>query len=121
MPVLKVCRKCGAVWNSVEQFLSSNEIVPLGFQAHFSDGDKSVLLFQHNTLGCNTTLALPVGEFSGLIPGYDRTPNAFQSPSCRGICLTNNQLKPCDHPNCRNALVRGFVRKLLQEKQGAIE
>lgn len=117
MQSFKVCTKCGKVWQTREQFLELEELVPLGFQAHFLDGEKSILMFHHETAGCNTTLAIPLQEFVDLIPGYHETELAYGTDSCRAICLTDNDLMPCDHPNCKNALVRQFVQELAAKKE----
>lgn len=116
MKIFKACTKCGKVWKSCEDFLELKDLLPLGFQAHFLDGNKSVCLFQHQVPNCQTTLAVPVILFADVIPGFIQSDDALFSNSCRGICLTDNRLIPCDHPYCRNALVRRFVQKLVKKK-----
>lgn len=117
MHIFKKCRSCGKTWQTAEEFFTLKELTPLGFQAHFFDGSKSLLLFHHNTSTCQTTLAIPVKEIAYLIPGYSETEIAFLSEECPGLCLTDNRLEPCGHPTCRNSLVRNFVQELLDKKK----
>jgi hypothetical protein len=91
-------------------------LTPLGFQAHFLDGSKSILLFHHNNTDCNTTVAIPLYEVLDLIPNYFSRESAILSASCRGLCLTDSKLEPCDNAACRNSLVRQYIRSLYEKK-----
>ncbi|MFZ0391794.1 MAG: hypothetical protein WAN36_15140, partial [Calditrichia bacterium] len=96
----KKCMKCGKLWLNRDEFLDSDELVPVGFQAHFLDGDKSSLLFTHKLDDCNTTLGVPLALFSDLIPGFKDSPNLINSSVCPGLCLTDTDLTPCSKSQC---------------------
>ncbi len=117
MKKFKICQKCGKIWGSREEFLALDDLIPLGFQAHFLDGSKSVLLFEHEAANCGTTLAVAVTEMIDLFPEYNQMPVAVNTSECTGLCLTDNRLEPCGNSNCRNALVRKFVAELNERKR----
>lgn len=113
---IKICQGCGKIWETLDDFLKLEDLIPIGFQAHFLDGDKSILLFHHDRPNCGTTLAIPVTEFAHLIPDFYRWQVEVGTEQCEGHCLTTTDLEPCGHPYCRNALVRDFIQSLLRKK-----
>jgi len=117
MQIFKECGNCGTTWQTAEAFFSPEELTPLGFQAHFFDGSKSLLLFHHHTNECQTTLAIRIKDVAHLIPGYSETESVFLSEKCPELCLTDSHLEGCGHPNCRNSLVCDFVQELLEKKK----
>ncbi len=119
MDAFKICRSCGKIWESRDEFLKLDGLIPLGFQAHFLDGNKSILLFHHDAPNCQTTLAVPVMLFKDLIPGLMERETAFLTSECNGLCLTDNRLVSCGHPYCRNALIRQFAADLAARKKNS--
>ena len=70
MEPFKKCQKCGKVWERRDKFLEMDGLLPLGFQAHYSDGYKSIILFLHDIPECRTTLAIPIIKILDLIPRF---------------------------------------------------
>ncbi len=115
--MFKKCQKCGKIWGTRDEFLDLTDLNPLGFQAHFTDGSKSILFFTHMSENCGTTISIPVFEFLDFFPAYEEMPLDLNGPECDGLCLRDNRLQACSNPNCRNALVREFVQTLKEKKK----
>jgi hypothetical protein len=120
MEPFKKCNRCGKIWESRDKFLELDDLLPLGYQTHYSDGFKSVILFLHDVPECRTTLAIPITNILDLIPGFDLMENKMLSEKCRGLCLRDPSLEPCDNNNCRNTLVRNFIRDLYKKKKSIL-
>ena len=112
----KTCPKCLRVWETEADFLCLREIEILGFMANPLHPEKGALMFNHRVENCGTTLSIPIQEMKQLIGGYEDGENAWLSPDCDGHCLIDDSLKPCDHPNCWNAIVGDVFQKLLTNR-----
>jgi len=110
--VFKTCSGCLTVWETVEDFLFHQEIETLGFMANPLHPEKGAVIFNHQTENCGTILSVSIAELKQIIDGYEDGENAWLSPECDDHCLTDNSLKPCDHPQCKNAMVRDFLQRL---------
>ena len=39
------------------------------------------------------------------------------SEKCKGLCLQDPNLEPCENDDCRNSLVRNFIQDLYTKKK----
>jgi len=78
--------------------------------------EKGTVLFNHTAENCGTTLSIPIQQLESVINGYEDGEDAWLSPECDDHCLIDNSLKPCDHPHCRNSIVRNFLERLRRHK-----
>ena len=81
----KRCQNCGIEWQNRNLFLADPDVYPLGFQPHFNDDVKGIVIFHHQVSNCLTTMAIPLAEFFDLIPGFDSSKNFFQQKGCHQV------------------------------------
>ncbi|OFZ17952.1 MAG: hypothetical protein A2X94_08650 [Bdellovibrionales bacterium GWB1_55_8] len=107
----KSCSLCRANWADRTCFLADASVTLKGYQAHPTEPEKGLLVFQHDATGCGTSLAMPVSLFSDLYQGPRIRTLAYGSDDCEKRCLSNDDLEPCK-ANCSAAYVRELLRTI---------
>ena len=107
----KNCPNCAAVWDTRDQFLSSNDIELVGYQVSFTKLNNGLFLFNH--ISCGTTLSLRVGVFDDLFQGKKYDKPLTGSEACPGYCLYHGELERCP-AQCECAYVRDVMQLIRQ-------
>ncbi|OGV62447.1 MAG: hypothetical protein A3K19_33355 [Lentisphaerae bacterium RIFOXYB12_FULL_65_16] len=106
---LKVCPKCGTLWQDRNALLDDPCIGVIGYQPNFDDLEAGFFLFNHNAPACGTTFAIAAGQFTDLYHGPIFKERLTGTPQCPGHCLHEDDLEPC--PNrCECAYVRAVLQ-----------
>jgi len=105
----KKCTTCYHIWNDRDAFLSDPNLMLVGYQVNFKVLEAGLLLFQHDVVGCQTTLALRAIQFTDLYDGPVFTERKTGSEECPTYCLYEEELGKCT-ATCECA----FVREVLQ-------
>jgi hypothetical protein len=103
------CTGCKRTWRDRGEFLGDPEIALVGYQVNFSYLEAGYFLFNHLRAACQTTLAMPVEQFTDLYEGPVFAERATGSKDCPGHCVRESRLDPCP-TKCECA----FVREILQ-------
>lgn len=103
------CNSCGKEWVTREAFLSDPEVELIGYQSTFRALAAGLFLFNHLAEDCQTTLAVPAGEFFDLYEGPLFEGRLAGSKECPAYCLNHSELSRCP-ARCECA----FVREVLQ-------
>ncbi|HHE54590.1 MAG TPA: hypothetical protein ENL21_02330 [Caldithrix abyssi] len=111
----KKCSLCGKVWKERGKFLSDPAVLLIGYQAHFKYPDKGLILFEHHTADCGTSMAIRVGEFEDLYDGEHYDELLFGTDDCPGYCLDEYNFKKCEN-RCRVAFAREIVNLIHNKK-----
>jgi len=111
----KKCANCRKVWKERNKFLSDPYVLLLGYQAHFKDPDKGLILFSHHTDDCGTTFSIRVGEFEDLYDGKRYDELFFGTDDCPGYCLQEQNFQRCEN-RCRVAFAREIVHLIYKKK-----
>jgi hypothetical protein len=105
----KECPNCRFAWTSRDKFLADPTLALSGYQANLSSLDEGLFLFQHNTDGCGTCLAVETLRFKDLYEGPVFQKRLTGSEECPRFCFRTEALDPCPGKcECR------FVRDVLQ-------
>jgi hypothetical protein len=107
MQVFKKCSCCSIPWINRDEFLLDVNIDLIGYQANFSYLELGYFLFNHLT--CQSTIAVPAGQFKDLYGGPLFVEKLTGSESCPGYCLQEAFLDPCQQ-ECECA----YVREIMQ-------
>lgn len=111
----KKCPLCGKIWQERSQFLSDPEVLLIGYQAHFVYPEKGLILFEHHTKNCGTSLAIPVKNFEDLYDGEKYDELLFGTDDCPGYCLVKDNFEKCEN-RCRVAFAREIVNLIHSKK-----
>lgn len=104
----RICSNCGWRWATLADFLSDVNIVSIGYQVDFDKLEAGLLLFNHMTPACGTTLAAHVGDFRGLYNGPVFRERLTGGPQCSGYCLKRDAFELCPS-KCECAYVREIL------------
>ncbi|MFO7821353.1 MAG: hypothetical protein R6V56_04785 [Lentisphaeria bacterium] len=106
---LKVCPACGTVWNTLDNLLGDPRVRLQGYQVNFAAPELGLLLFNHETPQCGTTLAVEAEYFRSLYEGPVYKENLAGTDNCPEHCLQQSNLYPCPR-KCECA----WAREVLQ-------
>ncbi len=115
----KQCGYCRKTWHSREDMVRDPDVRLLGFQAFFDQPAEGLLLFNHATAKCRTTIAVRAGDFEdwgALLPVPD---NRTESVVCPGHCLSMESLEACSVP-CELRWVRQVMQHLNRHEVPAV-
>lgn len=112
----KTCPHCKAVWQTLDGFLSDPAIEFAGYQINFSDLKGGLFYFSHTDLKCGTTLAVPVGEFTGLSRRPILTSHGKQPDGCPNHCVRQGSTEPCP-VECECLWVREIMQVVCDWKK----
>ncbi|UCD77267.1 MAG: hypothetical protein JSW26_17800 [Desulfobacterales bacterium] len=107
MQAFKKCSCCDSPWFDRDEFLRDGNIDLVGYQANFSHLELGYFLFNHLT--CQSTLAIPAGQFKDLYDGPVFADRLTGSESCPGYCSYETALDLCP-AKCEGA----YVREIMQ-------
>lgn len=107
MQAFKKCSCCSIPWFNRDEFLRDTNIHLIGYQANFSHLELGYFLFNHLT--CQSTIAVPAGQFKDLYEGPVFAERLTGSESCPGYCLQEAFLDLCKE-KCECA----YVREIMQ-------
>ena len=107
MQLFKKCSCCASPWFDRNEFLQDGAIDLIGYQANFSQLELGYFLFNHLT--CQSTLAIPAGQFKDLYDGPVFAIKLTGSESCPGYCLNEASFDLCT-AKCECA----YVREIMQ-------
>jgi hypothetical protein len=105
----KICSMCGKTWYRPADLVSDQLLRLNGYQAAVPDSEKGLLLFTHETDGCNSTLAVPARDFRFMYDGPVYSECNFGQPTCESHCLEHSDLEACAAQCCM-----AWVRDLIQ-------
>ena len=103
------CSSCSKAWPDRSDFLMDGDLFLNGYQVNFEDLELGWLLFTHLLPVCNSTIAVPVHQFSDLCEGTIYSERKTGSEECPGYCQEVDNLSPC-----KNQCECAFVREILQ-------
>jgi hypothetical protein len=109
----KECTSCAESWKSREEYLEDPLIEIIGYQANFKHLELGLFLFNHHT--CQSTLAVPAGEFRDLYDGPVYSAQLSRSDECLDYCMNKDELRPCPL-QCECAYVREIIQTVKQWK-----
>lgn len=111
MCVLRDCPNC-KVGFTLEDILTSPDIVPIGMLLHDDDASWNDYYFNHVAANCGTTFTVNVEVFAPLLS--EPVPAAIRSGccECEGRCTSLTDLDEC-HAECHWAPYRRFLRVLV--------
>lgn len=117
-PPFKTCPKCGVVWQTLKDFLVDPALEQTGYQVNFTDLRGGLFYFTHTAEGCETTMAVPVEQFTSL---SDRTFLANcqteEQEGCSNHCIRKEDLSLCP-VECECVWVRE-VMQIIKERKTA--
>lgn len=105
----KVCSFCKEAWDTRNDFLDDSMINIIGYIADFEHLEKGLLLFNHNTDGCGTTLAAEVVDFMDLYTGPIYSERLTGSEECPEHCHYKDNLDSCS-AKCAQSSVREIIQ-----------
>jgi hypothetical protein len=111
MPVFKKCTCCDYPWQSREEFLTDTQLVFVGYQVNFSNLELGFFLFNHTA--CQSTIAVPAGNFKDLYDGPIFAERKTNSENCPGYCGERDAFGPCEQ-ECECAYVREIIQIVRQ-------
>ncbi len=111
----KKCPNCGKIWKDRIKFLADSTVLLIGYQVHFKDPEKGLILFEHHISDCGTTMAVPVGIFDDLHKGEHYDELIMGTEDCPGYCLNEQNFKKCEN-RCRVAFAREIVNLIHSKK-----
>ena len=111
MQIFKKCSCCASPWLDRDEFLQDDAIDLVGYQANFIKLELGYFLFNHLT--CQSTIAIPAGQFKDLYDGPIFAAKLTGSESCPGYCLNEASFDLCSE-KCECAYVREIM-KLIRE------
>ncbi len=103
----KTCPLCQKIWETREEFLNDPEVEIVGYQMHFRELKKGLLLFNHS---CNSTLGIKASAFLDLYPERTYKKNFFGTSECKQLCTNQSDLS-----RCPNDCECSWVREIIQE------
>ena len=114
----KICPACGAVWETMDEFLADPTLKLNGYQVHFDDLKGGLFYFTHYIENCGITMALVASDFTSLSDRKLRAPSGCQpGGECPGSCVRKNDLSPCPI-ECECVWVREVVQ-IIKERTNA--
>jgi hypothetical protein len=113
--VFKSCTCCPQFWESRVDFILSSSISLHGYQPALNKPENGLFLFNHDLVGCGTTLAVRVNKFSDLYKGPHYGSLEKGTERCSGKCLISIDLDRCD-AKCSVAYVREIMQIILHLK-----
>ncbi|HEX7342861.1 MAG TPA: hypothetical protein VF398_01260 [bacterium] len=109
------CTCCSQVWFDRSDFLLDGDLMLNGYQADFDDLELGWLFFTHLRPVCNSTIAVPVRQFTDLHDGPIYSERKISSDECPGYCLEKDNLRRCE-VNCECAFVREILQVIKERK-----
>ena len=111
---MKTCPTCGAFF-SLEDLLSSPDVVPVGMTSDEEEEPESLYYFTHRVPGCGTTFTIPATAFRTFID--EIIPEEIKSgqATCRGLCSRIQELELCDN-NCHWAPYRRLLLEMVRRR-----
>lgn len=104
----KTCPCCGFIWNTRNDFILSNYLVIIGYQANFDEIEEGFFLFNH-IKGCGSTMAISVSNFSDLYFGPRYNEPKTGSEKCEGRCVNQPDVEVCSVP-CKFVYIREIIQ-----------
>ena len=114
----KICPSCAKPWNTLEDFLADPEIELAGYQVNFADLKGGLFYFSHTKADCETTLAIPVNQFTGLSNRPMLASHGEQPKCCPRLCVRRDKLDPCP-AECECIWVREIMQIIRNWKKQA--
>lgn len=111
--IFKTCSNCAEEWINQADFLADPYVELIGYQAHFTDPDRGLFLFNHHF--CGSTIATRVADFRNLYDGPVYEKRMTGSDACPGYCLYNEILEFCP-VKCNCAYVREIMQVIKKKK-----
>ena len=103
---------CAFHWSNRADFLADKTLYYNGYQADFTDEERGLFYFTHETRGCGSTMTIEAVNFLPLYSGRRYDHSRKLSRECPRYCLESTNLQRC--PNqCRHAFVREISEMLL--------
>lgn len=111
MCVLRDCPNC-KVGFTLEDILTSPDIVPIGMLLHDDDASWNDYYFNHVAADCGTTFTVNVESFASLLT--EPVPASIRAGGCEceGRCTSLTDLEEC-RAECHWAPYRRFLRVLV--------
>jgi hypothetical protein len=117
--IIKQCPKCTQQF-SVAALLADLSVEVIGMMMLSAGGEKSrYYFFNHNCPGCETSFAVAIEHFAGVLGEDVPTVLLAGTPGCKGHCTRLDDLTLCQAA-CSNAPFRRFLVNVLLDGRARV-